>query len=296
MVRVGTFLQQVVNGLTIGSIYALIALGYNLIFGVLNVLSFAHGALVMLGAYAMLFGLLVLNLGYAGSVLFGILGATVAGLAVERCTVRPVKSEWGVAVATIGAALFIQYSIRRVTLGRPEPFPVPFEPIYFQLSDVARISLLQLVLMGASILLTLALLWFIYRTKLGFAIRAVAQSPQIASTLGINIRQVGVRTFAIASAVAGAVGILHSIYYQSVWVFIGITLGLKGMVVIIVAGVGNILGCVVVGIMLGILEVMSVGYLWSELRDLVAYSALLLVLFVRPGGLFGEHAKVEFKA
>jgi branched-subunit amino acid ABC-type transport system permease component len=249
----------------------------------------------MLGAYAMLLALAVLDLGYLPAVAFGILAAVAAGLAVERCAVRPVKSEWGVAIATIGAGLFIQYAVRRVTLGRPEAFPVPFEPVVLALGGGARVSAIQLALMAAGLALMAALLLLVYRTRLGFAIRAVAQSPPVAATLGIDLRAVAVKTFAIASGVAGAVGILHATYYQSVWVFGGIALGLKGMVVIVVAGVGNIAGCVAIGVLLGVLEVMSVGYLRSELRDFVAYTALLLILILRPGGVFGEHAKVEFK-
>jgi branched-chain amino acid transport system permease protein len=298
---VGLFLQQLINGLTIGCLYALVALGYNLIVGVLNVLSFAQGAVIMIGSYSMLFAVTVLQLNYYLAIAFGIVSAGVVGLAVERVAVRPVKVrrgpdlQWGVIVSTIGASIFIESAVRRVTSGRPEPFPVPLNVLYIKLPWDARISSLQLVLMTAALLLVVSLVTFIYRTKFGKAIRAVAQSPQIASSVGINTTRVAAITFGIASALGGAVGILYSIYYGAIYVFMGSTiLGLKGLVVMNVAGIGNVPGCLVVGVMIGILEVMTVGYVSSTYRDFIAYGFLVLILLVRPEGLFGERGRVEF--
>jgi branched-chain amino acid transport system permease protein len=297
----GLFLQQLINGLTIGCLYALVALGYNLIVGVLNVLSFAHGAVIMIGSYGTLFGLMVLHLDYYSAIAFGILAATLVGLAVERVAVRPIKVsrgrdlQWGVIVATIGATIFIENAVRRVTTGRPEPFPVPFSPVYVYLPWGARVSSLQLIVMAAAFLLAGALFAIVYWTKLGRAIRAVAQSPRVASSVGINTTRVSVVTFGIASALGGAVGILYSIYYGAAYVFMGSTiLGLKGLVVMNVAGIGNVPGCLVVGVMIGVLEVMVVGYVSSTLRDFIAYGCLVLILLIRPEGLFGERGRVEF--
>ena len=291
-----TFLQQLVNGLTIGSVYALIALGYNLIFGVLNVLSFAHGALVMVGSYSMFFLLTLVGVNFYLAILAGIACATMMGLVVERIAVRPIlpRSEWGVIVATIGAGLFIQFMVRRFTSGRPESFPVPFEPTYYTLWWGIQVSDMQFLLMMSGLALMILLVLLVYRTKFGFAMRAVAQSPDIASTLGINRFRIGILTFAIASAVAGASGILYSIHYNVTDVFMGVTLGLKGMVIVIVAGVGNLPGCLVVGLLLATIEVMVVGYWQSTLRDFVGYAALVLILLVRPGGLFGEHGRADY--
>ncbi len=293
----GIFLQQLINGLTVGSVYALIALGYNLIFGVLNVLSFAHGALVMVGSYSTFFLLTIAGVNFYVAIAAGILCATMMGLVVERVAVRPIlpRSEWGVIVATIGAGLFIQFVLRRFTSGRPESFPVPFEPTLYTVWWGARISDMQILLMSAGLVLMVGLVVLVYRTKLGFAIRAVAQSPEIASTLGINRFRIGVLTFAIASAIAGASGILYSIHFTVTDVFMGLTLGLKGMVVVIVAGVGNLPGCLIVGLILATIEVMVVGYWESTLRDFVGYAALVLILLVRPGGLFGEHGRARYE-
>ena len=294
----GTFLQQVINGLTIGAIYSLIALGYNLIYGIANVLSFAHGALVMVGSYSMLSALIYLGFSYPLAIFCGLGSAVVVGYFVERLTIRPVIARggtWGVIISTIGAALFIQFTVRRFTRGRPEPFPVPFEPFYVDLPWGARVSSMQLALMASGLIL-LALLWvIIYRTKLGTAIRAIAQSPDISSCLGMNRMRIQFYTFTIASLIAGASGILYSVYYGATYVFMGLTLGLKGLVVMKVAGIGHLPGCVATGIMLGLIEVMVVGYGDSTYRDFVGYSWLILVFMIKPQGMFGARGRATFE-
>lgn len=296
-----TFVKQIVNGITIGSLYALVAMGYNLIFGVLSVLSFAQGAIIMIGAYAMIFAISVLSLSYPLAIAFGVLTAGATGLMVERVSVRPIKvrrgkdMQWGVIIATIGMVIFLEALVRRFTSGRPESFPVPFETVYFQLPLDVRITSLQLILMTASLALLAVLMLLIYRTKYGQAVRAIAQSQRFAHCVGIDTQRITVLTFGLASAIGGATGILYSIHYKAVYVYMGSTvLGLKGLVVIIVAGVGNLPGCVAMGLVLGILEVMSVGYISSSYRDFIAYGILLIMLFVRPSGLFGERGKVEY--
>ena len=226
----GTFIQQLTTGLTIGSVYALIALGYNLIFGVLNVLSFAHGAIVMVGSYSTFFLLTQLGVNFYAAILAASCARPCLGLSSSASPSAPFveRSEWGVIVATIGAGLFIQFVVRRFTSGRPVPFPVPFEPTYFETLWGARISDTQLMLMGAGLIILTGLLLLIYRTKLGVAIRTVAQSPDIASCLGIDRTRTSVITFGVASAVGGASGILYSVHYGVTDVFMGVTWGSRG--------------------------------------------------------------------
>ena len=292
-------MQQVVNGLAIGAIYSIVALGYNLIYGVANILSFAHGALVVVGSFGMLGAYLLLGLPYPIAIVGGVLAAVIVGYVVEVTAVRPVIKRggtWGVMISTLGAALFIEFSIRAVTRGRPMPFPVPFEPVHLVLPFGVQVTLMQLVLVGAGALLLLALWLIVYRTKLGTAIQAIAQSPDIASCLGINRFQIQVITFAIASAAAGLAGVLYSIYYGQAFAFMGITLGLKGLVVMKVAGIGHLPGCVATGLMLGLIETMVIGYGESTYRDLVGYGCLLLVFIVKPQGLFGEYGRARFES
>jgi branched-subunit amino acid ABC-type transport system permease component len=293
------FIQQLINGLSLGAIYALIALGYNLIFGVMNILTFAHGTVVMIGAYTVLIAHEKLGIDFAVAVVLGLAVATLTGLLVERVAVRPIRNNpWAVIIATFGMAIVIEHAMRQYKdiPARPVPFPSPFEHTYFYLFEGARVSLLQLGIFSIGLVLMIGLLLLIYRTKMGMAIRAVAQSPLIAETMGINLRKVAIYSFAIASVVGGAVGILYAIYYQSIYIHVGSQfLGLKGLVIVIVAGAGNIPGSLITGLMLGVLEALTIGYIGSEVRDLVAYSTLFLVLIFRPSGLFGEQARVEFK-
>lgn len=293
------FVQQLVNGLSLGAIYALIALGYNLIFGVMNVLTFAHGTVVMIGAYTVLIAHEKVGINYTVAIGLGLVIATLTGLLIERTTIRPIRDNpWAVIIATFGAAIVIEHAMRQYKdiPARPIPFPSPIEQKYYYLFEGARVSELQLIILGTGFVLMVAMLLFIYRTKMGMAIRAVAQSPHIAETMGINLRKVAIVSFAVASAVGGAVGILYAVYYQTIYIHVGSQfLGLKGLVIVIVAGAGNIPGSLATGLMLGALEAFTIGYIGSEVRDLVAYSALLLVLIFRPSGLFGEQARVEFK-
>ena len=200
-----TFVKQIVNGITIGSLYALVAMGYNLIFGVLSVLSFAQGAIIMIGAYAMIFAISVLTLSYPLAIAFGVLTAGATGLMVERVSVRPIKvrrgkdMQWGVIIATIGMVIFLEALVRRFTSGRPESFPVPFETVYFQLPLDVRITSLQLILMTASLALLAVLMLLIYRTKYGQAVRAIAQSQRFAHCVGIDTQRITVLTFGLAS-------------------------------------------------------------------------------------------------
>ena len=293
------FIQQLVNGLSLGAIYALIALGYNLIFGVMNVLTFAHGTVVMIGAYTVLIAHDKMGIDFTVAVGIGLVVATLTGLLVERIAIRPIRDNpWAVIIATFGAAIVIEHAMRQYKdiPARPMPFPTPFEHSYIYLFEGARVSLLQLGIFAIGLTLMVALMVFIYRTKMGMAIRAVAQSPHIAETMGIDLRKIAVVSFAIASSVGGAVGILYAIYYQSIYIHVGSQfLGLKGLVIVIVAGAGNIPGSLVTGLLLGVLEALTIGYIGSEVRDLVGYSTLFLVLIFRPSGLFGEQARVEFK-
>lgn len=293
------FVQQSINGVSLGAIYALIALGYNLIFGVLNVFTFAHGTVVVMGAYSMLILTTKFGVNYYVAMAMGVIVSVVVGLIIERTTVRPIRDNgWAVVIATFGAAIVIENLMRHYkhVPALPVPFPVPFEQSYITIFGDARIAMIQIFMLGVGVVLMTGLVLFVYRTKMGMAIRAVAQSPYIAETLGIDLTKVAVVCFIVASAVGGMVGILYAIYYQTIYIHVGSQfLGLKGLVVIVVAGSGNIPGSLVVGILLGVLEAFAIGYINSALRDFVAYSALLLILIFRPSGLFGERAQVAFK-
>jgi branched-chain amino acid transport system permease protein len=289
----GYIFEQVVIGIATGAIYAIIAIGYNLVFGVMNVLNLSHGAVMMVGSFGVL---LLYYLGIADfwlAAAFGVLLALVTGLLVERIAVRPLKGNWwNTKVATLGAAMFLENFVTRITEGRPEPYPRPFKATYYTIADGLDISNVQIFLVVCSLGLMLAMVFFLRRTTPGKAIRVVAQSPDLAQCVGIDVQRVMVIGFGLSAALAGIAGILNAVTFGSTYPFVGQMLGLKGLVILIVAGIGNVQGCLIVSLVLGILESFAVVTGGSAYRDLVAYAGMVLILLVRPRGLFGEEGRI----
>ncbi len=285
--------EQLINGLAAGANYAIIAIAYNLVFGVLNVFNFAQGAIMMVGTYGVLLVVQGLGGGFGWAVAAGLLTAALTGFLVERLAVTPLRgNQWAVAVSTIGVAIFIENFVRRLTHARPEVFPRPFELRYLTLPGGADVSTLQIALVLISIGLMLGMVLFLRRTRLGKAIRVIAQNPELAKCVGIDVARVVTLTFIVSSFLGGAAGIVNGIAYGSTYPYIGSYLGLKGFVVLIVAGVGNMRGALVIGLLLGIAESLAVGFVGSTYRDFVAYGGLVLVLLLKPSGLFGEEVRV----
>ena len=284
--------EQMLIGISTGAIYAIIAIGYNLVFGVMNVLNLAHGATMMVGSFGVL---LLFYLGVEDfwlACVFGIALALLTGLFVERVAVRPLGGNWwNTKVATLGCAMFLENLVTRLTEGRPMPFPRPFKPVYYQIAGTLEVSNVQIFLIVCSLGLMAGMMWFLRETTPGKAIRVVAQSPDIAQCVGIDVQRVMVLGFAVSALLAGVAGILNAVTFGSTYPFIGQLLGLKGLVILIVAGIGNVRGCLVVALVLGVLESFAVVAGGSAVRDLVAYSGMVIILLVRPLGLFGEEGR-----
>ncbi len=284
--------EQMLIGVSTGAIYAIIAIGYNLVFGVMNVLNLTHGAIMMVGSFGVL---LLYHLGLRDFWLasaFGVALALVTGLLVERLVVRPLKGNWwNTKVATLGAAIFLENFVTRLTEGRPMPFPRPFTARYYQIVGTLEISNVQIFLIVCSLGIMAGMMWFLRETSSGKAIRVVAQSPDLAQCVGINVQQVMVLGFAVSAVLAGVAGILNAVTFGSTYPFVGQLLGLKGLVILIVAGIGNVRGCLVVALVLGVLESFAVVAGGSAMRDLVAYTGMVVILLVRPLGLFGEEGR-----
>ena len=288
----GFYVELVAIGVATGAIYAIVAIGFNLIFGVMNILNMAHGATMMVGTFGLL---LVFHLGvenfWLGAAV-GIVIAIITGLLVERLAVRPLKGNWwNTKVATIGAAFFLENLVTRITEGRPQPFPRPFPTHYYEIVAGIEISNVQIFLAVLSVGVMLAMVFFLRRTRLGKAVRVVAQSPDIAQCVGIDVQRITVIAFALSATLAGVAGILNAVTFGSTYPFVGQFLGLKGIVVLIVAGIGNMRGCLLIGLALGILESMSVGLGGSTYRDFIAYAGMVAILVVKPSGLFGEEGR-----
>lgn len=294
MFSIPYLLEQLAIGIASGAIYAIVAMGFNLVFGVLNVLNMAMGATMMVGAYGVLLGFHLGIANYWLAMVVGTLIALATGLLVERVAVRPLKENWwNIKVATIGFALFLENLVTRLTDGRPTPYPRPFDIKYYSIFGLFELSNVQIFLVGFAVLLLLLMIFFLYRTTMGKAVRVIAQNRDLAQCLGIDVRRVTVVTFGVSAVLAGVAGMLNSISFASVYPFVGQQLGLKAVVVLIVAGIGNMRGCLYVGLGLGILESLAVGFGESTYRDFIAYGGMILILLARPHGLFGEEARVK---
>jgi len=289
--------QQIVNGLFLGSIYALFALGYTLVFGVLDILNLAHQAVFMLCAYVAL--LLVLHLHLPMFVAFPVAVAAggLVGLAVERIAFRPLRGRSdsnisglisSIAMATILEALALQ-------LFGPDVERFPFGVVpdrTLHLGD-AVVSELQVVIIAIALGMLAVLTFVLKRTVLGRRIRAVAESPTAARVLGVNVDRVIAASFFVSSALGAAAGVLFGLAFNSVSPDMGRTVELKGLAVIILGGMGSMPGAAIAGFALGLLEVFTVAKLGSSYRDAVAFGVLFLVLVFRPRGLLGAAALRE---
>ena len=288
------FWMQMINGLTLGVSYSLVALGYTLVFGVLNVVNMAHGDILMMVTFFVAFGILHWKWGLFMGLFVAIFGAALLGILVERLCINTLKGRdfFSPLITTIGASIFLQSLAVRIFGGERHPFPQVLQIKHLKLG-IVTVTNIQLVIIIISIVVMVGLILYINRTKMGFAIRAVAENPDIASFLGVNTNLVKLSTFAIASALGGLAGMLLGISFGTITPFMGLQFGLKGLIVLIIGGVGNIFGAMVGGIMLGLLEVLTTAYITSSYRDAIAFGMLIIVLLVRPEGLLGERGRVK---
>lgn len=282
-------LQQLANGIMLGSTYSLVAIGYTLIFGVLNLLHFAHGEVFMLGAFIGLQIVLRLKLGIFGTIVGAMIGTAVIGFLIERVAFRPIKKEYFLApfIATIGITIILQEMANKVFGSEPVGFPQTVEIHNFQFGPIG-INTLQILILCISIFLMLVLHFFVSRTKLGRGMRATAENATTAKLLGVKVNRIIVLTFMIASALAGAAGVLVGMAYNMISPYMGAQMAGKGFAIMLLGGLGNIRGAMLGGLILGVAEIFSVGYLSSSYRDAFAFGIMILILIFKPSGLFGS--------
>ena len=294
-----TFVQQLINGLNIGAIYALIALGYTMVYGILRLINFAHGDIYMVGAFAGYFISLKLGLGPSwGGLLFVLVGsmvvAALVGMAMERLAYRPVRkyARMTSLITAIGVSLLLENLFVALFGGQGRGFPQLINDTTFPLFGNAAISKSQILIFAVSIALMVILQWIIFKTKVGTAMRAVSFNLNSAKLMGINTDAIIMFTFALGSALAAAGGVLTAQYSPTIDPLMGITTGLKAFVAAVLGGIGNIPGAVLGGLLIGVAETMVVGYgsnigIQSTYRDAVAFAILILVLLIRPSGILG---------
>ncbi|SMD12294.1 branched-chain amino acid ABC transporter permease [Sporomusa malonica] len=285
------FLQQVVNGLTLGSTYAVIALGYTLIFGVLNIVNMAHGEIFMIGAFVGLMLVTKFNIGIIGALIGAMITGAALGYLLERVALRPLRrkevSHLAPLLSTIGVSIFLESLALKVFGPQAQSFPTVYSGQLLDLG-VFKISFIQIIILAISFGLMFALRFWLAKTKAGKSIRATAENIETAGLLGVDTRKVIVMTVMLASGLGAVAGVLVGLAFNAVEPTMGITMGFKGLAVLILGGLGNITGAMVGGLILGIAEVFSVAYGDSSYRDAVAFGLIMVLLFVRPQGLFGS--------
>ena len=294
------YIQQFINGLTIGSVYALIALGYTMVYGVLEMINFAHGDVYMVGSFLGLFVLALMGPSstlvgggvavlLAAALLGAMAGCALLGIGIERIAYRPVRgtSRLGPLIAALGVSLFLQNAAMLIVGTRPQAFPGLVEKQLYHVAG-AVFTNLQIMILAASLGLMLVLDQFVRRTRWGRAMRAVAQDAEVAGFMGVEVNTVVMLTFLIGSVLAAGAGIMVGLYYGIVDFFMGYVAGLKAFTAAVLGGIGNLRGAMLGGLLLGLAESFGAGFIGAQWRDVIAFAVLITVLVFRPGGLLGE--------
>ncbi|GAA4335069.1 branched-chain amino acid ABC transporter permease [Pigmentiphaga soli] len=284
--------QQLVNALSLGCVYALFALGFTLVFGVLGVINLSHGAVFMIGAYAALQAVLHLGLPLWAAVLAGGLASGVLGVLIDVAILKPLRKRGAPhlipMIATIGAGIAINSAIQGGFGADTIRFPAGLVPDDAMEIAGLHVTVMELAIIFLSFALMAALLAVIRKTQLGRALRAIAESPKAAALLGVDVEGLFLLTSFAAAALGGVAGVLIGLYSNAVFPLMGQPMLHKGIAVVILGGMGDIRGAMIGGLFLGFAEVLSVAYVGSTMRDAVAFGLLFLILLVRPQGLFGR--------
>ena len=297
----GLFLQQLINGLTVGAVYALIALGYTMVYGILELINFAHGEIYMLGAYLGIIvlgfftavGLTAVSLPLAIFLTIIAAGLICAsyGATMEKIAYRPLREAPRLAplISAMGVSIFLQNYVMLTQGATDKVFPAVIPRKVFTVYG-AEVTYLQVFIMAASILLMAGLHLFIMKTRMGRAMRATALDKKAAGLMGVNIDSVISTTFILGSFLAAVAGVMVAMYYGLVNFYIGYLAGMKAFTAAVLGGIGNVQGAMLGGLLLGVLESLGAGYLWPEYKDAFAFLVLVLILIMRPQGLLGERA------
>lgn len=293
-----TFFKQLVNGLSLGSIYALIALGYTMVYGIVKLINFAHGDVMMIGAYTGYFVLTATGstpVGLALAFLGAMVVCAVLSLAIERCAYRPLRTapRLNSLITAIAVELILQNAMRVLPFVGPNPRQFPTMDTKFFTFGSVQISNIQLIVIISSAVLMVILNYIINYTKTGRAMRAVSYDLGAASLMGVNVNRTIAITFVIGSVLAGAGGVLYATAYPQIDPFMGYIPGLKAFVAAVLGGIGSVPGAMVGGVILGIAETMTKAYLSSQYADAISYCILIVILLVKPAGLLGKKEIVK---
>lgn len=287
------FLQQMINGLSLGSIYALIALGYTMVYGIIKLINFAHGDIYMLGAFTAFYATTFFHLNFFVALIIAMLLCGVLGVVIERIAYKPLRHATRITalITAMGVSYVLEYTMQYFAGSDVKTFPTDLlENTAFSLGGV-RITMMQIYIFVITIVLMIILTYIVSKTKMGRAMRAVSVDEDAAKLMGINVDTTISFTFFLGSCLAGVAGVLVGVYYNSINPLMGMTPGLKAFIAAVFGGIGNIPGAMIGGLFIGIAETLVTAYGSSLYKDAIVYVILILVLILKPDGLLGKNVK-----
>lgn len=286
-------IQQLVNGISLGSIYALIALGYTMVYGIVKLINFAHGDVFMVGSFVGFYAITVMDLSFIPALLISMATCAIFGVLIERIAYKPLRNATRIAalITAIGVSLLIENGLIYIRGAQPEAYPNNVLPMDKLDIFGVSISSQSILILSVSIILMIILQFVVHKTKIGKAMRTVSFDSEAAKLMGINVNNTISATFAIGSALAGAAGVIFGIYYIKIEPLMGVLPGLKAFVAAVLGGIGIIPGAMVGGLLLGVIEALVSAAGYSLWRDGVAFVVLILILIFLPQGLFGKNKR-----
>ncbi|MCS9982236.1 branched-chain amino acid ABC transporter permease [Streptococcus thermophilus] len=284
--------QQLVNGIILGSIYALLALGYTMVYGIIKLINFAHGDTYMIGAFVGYYAINSLKMNFWIALVFSMIVCAILGVVIEFLAYRPLRNSTRISalITAIGVSFFLEYIMVYFVGADTRSFPQSIKVHTYHLGSIS-VTNVQLLILVVALVLMVALQLIVKKTKMGKAMRAVSVDSDAAELMGISVNNTISFTFALGSSLAGAAGVLIGLYYNSIEPLMGMTPGIKAFVAAVLGGIGIIPGAALGGFVIGILETLSTAIGLSSYRDAIVYGVLIVILLLRPAGILGKNVK-----
>ncbi|MDF2593931.1 MAG: livH [Clostridia bacterium] len=287
------FIQQLINGIHVGSIYALIALGYTMVYGIVKLINFAHGDILMMGAYFGLFSITVLHLPFGLAIVVAMAACALVGMLIDVIAYKPLRNAPRISalITALGVSLFLENFFRVIFGAEPKKMPnIPSLEGGFVLGTI-KLSYVTVLTVILSVVFMVALQFVVKKTKVGKAMRAVSEDKEAARLMGVNVNKTISITFALGSALGALGGVLYSVAYYQVEPYMGIMPGLKAFVAAVLGGIGIIPGAMLGGFVMGLIESLSKGYISSSWSNAIVFGILILVLLFKPSGILGKNVR-----
>lgn len=286
------FMEHLSNGLALGSIYALTAIGFTMVYGIIRLINFAHGDVYMIGSFLALTGLTLFNMSIIPAFIFGMVGASLLGIGIAKFAYSPVfkAPRINLFLSAVGVGMFLENFAMLIWGPETQSFPQIINNRVFNILGL-RITSLQLIILGTTIVLVVILTYVVNYTRVGRAMRCVSQDMDASKLMGINTNRIVYFTFALGSSLGAAAGILVGMYYRAVYPMMGFVPGLKAFIAAVIGGIGSIPGAMLGGLIMGVSESLGAAYISSGYRDAIAFIILIVILLVKPDGLLGKGIK-----